>query len=214
MPRKPLRSTRERILHAAEQEFRKEGFEGASIRQIAQEARLSTGAIYNLFKDKYRLFEACITPIREDMVLKWINAYEHHGTRHSLDKLAPEDAFKQELGSVLRLIDFIFDNKDDLQLIVNKASGSKTEEFLEDLSKLGLLGDICFGVIQFKHKDANPELLRTAKSLIISPILKYFEWLIRDCETKDEAIRVAKPLFWYCLHGYLGLKNNITHLVS
>ncbi len=204
--RKPSRSTRDRILQAAEQEFRKEGYEGASIRRIAEEAKLSTGAIYNLFKDKERLFEVTITPIRENMVLKWINAYEQTPSRHSLERMDREDAFKQEFGSVMRMIDFVFDNREDLQLIVYKALGSNTEDFLHDLAALGLLGEVCFGIVQFNKRDIDQDLLKERKNLLTLPIIKYYEWMISSCETKEEAALVGRPIIWSSLNGYLALK--------
>ena len=48
--------TRQRILDAAERIFAREGFRGASVAAIAEEAGYSHGAIYSNFKDKADLF--------------------------------------------------------------------------------------------------------------------------------------------------------------
>jgi len=49
--------TRERVLSAARQLFSERGYEGATIRDIAQAAGMSTGAVFASFADKSELFE-------------------------------------------------------------------------------------------------------------------------------------------------------------
>ena len=49
--------TRLAILEAGKQEFLKYGYEGASLRRIAREACVTTGAIYGYFPGKEALFE-------------------------------------------------------------------------------------------------------------------------------------------------------------
>ena len=48
--------TRERVLAAARQLFSERGYEGATIRDIAQAAGMSTGAVFASFADKAELF--------------------------------------------------------------------------------------------------------------------------------------------------------------
>jgi len=53
--------TRERVLAAARQLFSERGYEGATIRDIAQAAGMSTGAVFASFADKSELFEEILT---------------------------------------------------------------------------------------------------------------------------------------------------------
>ena len=53
--------TRERVLIAARQLFGERGYEGATIRDIAQAAGMSTGAVFASFADKTELFEEILT---------------------------------------------------------------------------------------------------------------------------------------------------------
>jgi len=50
-------ATRERLLAAARREFAKKGYHGASVRELAAAARVSTGAFYGNFKNKREIFE-------------------------------------------------------------------------------------------------------------------------------------------------------------
>src|SRR5262245_23683430 len=52
--------TRGRLLDAAYDEFRRNGFHGTSMRQIAQAAGLAVGGIYNHFHSKEEIFAAVL----------------------------------------------------------------------------------------------------------------------------------------------------------
>lgn len=52
--------TREKILSAARQLFMERGYEGATVRDIAREAGMSTGAVFASFADKAELFDEII----------------------------------------------------------------------------------------------------------------------------------------------------------
>lgn len=53
--------TRERVLAAARRLFTERGYEGATIRDIAQAAGMSTGAVFASFSDKNELFDEILT---------------------------------------------------------------------------------------------------------------------------------------------------------
>jgi AcrR family transcriptional regulator len=63
--------TRERLLASALVVFAREGFEGASLEEIAEEAGFSTGAVYSAFGGKQELFFAlldrCLDQERRDL---------------------------------------------------------------------------------------------------------------------------------------------------
>ena len=52
--------TREKVLHAAREMFIERGYEGATIRDIAGAAGMSTGAVFASFTDKPELFDAIL----------------------------------------------------------------------------------------------------------------------------------------------------------
>jgi AcrR family transcriptional regulator len=53
--------TREKVLQAAREMFIERGYEGATIRDIARAAGMSTGAVFASFTDKPELFEAILS---------------------------------------------------------------------------------------------------------------------------------------------------------
>lgn len=59
----PINTTRQEILEVGKQEFMKYGYEGASLRRIAKEASVTTGAIYGYFPSKaYFLLKTFMVP--------------------------------------------------------------------------------------------------------------------------------------------------------
>lgn len=53
---------RQRILDAAQDDFLEHGYDGASMRAIAAQAKMTVGNIYLYFAGKAQLFEAIVTP--------------------------------------------------------------------------------------------------------------------------------------------------------
>jgi len=53
--------TREKVLLAAREMFIERGYDGATIRDIARAAGMSTGAVFASFADKSELFEEILT---------------------------------------------------------------------------------------------------------------------------------------------------------
>ena len=55
------------ILESAKQEFLSKGFEKASLKEICNNAGVTTGAIYKRYKDKEELFAAVVSDTIQDL---------------------------------------------------------------------------------------------------------------------------------------------------
>jgi AcrR family transcriptional regulator len=60
--------TRQRLIDAARRLFMERGYEGATVRDIAASAGLSTGAVFASFNDKTELFNAVLTADSETQI--------------------------------------------------------------------------------------------------------------------------------------------------
>ena len=60
------RMHRAQILDAAERVFVRDGYQGATIERIAQEAQFGVGTLYNFFEGKQQLFEEVVTKLADD----------------------------------------------------------------------------------------------------------------------------------------------------
>ena len=59
---------RQDILEAAERVFARNGFHGATVEQIAQEAEFAVGTIYNFFRGKEELYEEVLAGLAEEFM--------------------------------------------------------------------------------------------------------------------------------------------------
>lgn len=60
--------TKQLILDTAKKEFMEKGYNDASVRSIAKQAGLTTGAIFRYFPDKESLFAALVSPVADHML--------------------------------------------------------------------------------------------------------------------------------------------------
>jgi len=61
------RMHRAQILDAAERVFVRDGYQGATVERVAQEAEFAVGTLYNFFESKEKLFEEVITKMGEEV---------------------------------------------------------------------------------------------------------------------------------------------------
>jgi AcrR family transcriptional regulator len=141
--------TKRHILVSAKKEFLEKGFSGASLRTIAADAGVTTGALYRHFKDKNALFAAIVgdtvdtaaeiiknAELRE---LNFLTAELPHGIKNDHQ----DETFKV-------LIDYIYDRFDILTLLLAKSSGSTYENFLQDVTDM--YAGMCQALVKELHR--------------------------------------------------------------
>lgn len=126
--------TKRKILESARQEFLQKGFAKASLRSIAANANLTTGAMYGHFKDKDALFCALV----DDAV---------NTTRRTIELAGPEKhsslAFpagrqhaEEEAEMIRSFISYLYQNMDSFILLLEKSQGSSHANFLQETADL------------------------------------------------------------------------------
>ena len=110
------------INEAALKEFIAHGYKNASLRSIAREAGVTTGAFYGYYKSKADVFDGIVGPhadfLRELFSESWAS-YEDFG--------------KSRLA---KLIVYTFDNIDGVRLLVVGSEGTIYSEFFHELTEL------------------------------------------------------------------------------
>ena len=124
-------NTREKILNAAKREFLEKGFAGTNVRAVAQRAGVTTGALYNLFKNKDGIFEALVGGVFNEFLN--ILAYNDVFEARELDMKAGDLSEITEMSQrrFLRMIDFFYANRDAMKLLVCCAKGSSFEHIFD-----------------------------------------------------------------------------------
>lgn len=121
----------DKILECAEKEFAEKGFEGASMRAIAENAGYTTGMLYGRFADKGELF-------REIVKVPADRLYDYYkGVQEEFAGLEPEKQYADMHVyvdvKVDKMLNIIYDNFDEFKLIVCKSKGSEYERFIDKL---------------------------------------------------------------------------------
>jgi AcrR family transcriptional regulator len=119
----PKEQVKKDIIAAARDEFLVKGYEKASIRAITSEAKTSTTNVYNYFKDKDALFRAVVEPTL-------------FGIKKGLEDIRLQNRVKQagysltaQKDVMVKFINYIFDHKEDLELLLFHSAGSSLSSF-------------------------------------------------------------------------------------
>ena len=97
------------------------------MRRIGQRCGLTAAALYRHFDSKEAMFEALVEPAVTDMK-KWLEAHAAADIKGGAD---PEMMWNSVEVDMMR--ELIYPRMDEFSMIINKAKGSKYEDFLNEL---------------------------------------------------------------------------------
>lgn len=125
------KTTLDRILSSAKQEFMEKGFLNASLRNIVKKAGVTTGAFYRYYDSKEALFSALVDE-HASYVLNLFN-----NTVDEFEKL-PGDAQTEQMldtssACLAKLLDYIYDHYDAFKLLIECAEGTPYTDFIHQL---------------------------------------------------------------------------------
>ncbi|WP_027624447.1 TetR/AcrR family transcriptional regulator [Clostridium lundense] len=125
-------STINNILNCAKAEFLEKGFKDASLRNIAKQAGVTTGAIYGYFKDKDDIFVTLV----KDVVHGLYNLIEEIERKQN-DIYDKNTKLKNEMIDAkeehIKYINYLYDNFDVCKLLIMCSSGSSMENYMDVL---------------------------------------------------------------------------------
>lgn len=124
-------NTREKILDAAKREFLNKGFAGTNVRAVAQEAGVTTGALYNLFKNKDGIFEALVGGVFDEFlhILAHNDVFEAKKLGMKTGELSAITEVSRH--RFLKMVDFFYVNRDAMKLLICCAKGSSYEHVFD-----------------------------------------------------------------------------------
>lgn len=123
--------THENILKSAKKEFSEHGFTGASLRQIAAGAGLTTGALYRHFKDKDDLFAALVSPVCK----AFLEQYDLVGDGYleQLDQSGVEAMWESSSDSIRGMIEYTYQYFDIFRILIMASEQTPFEDFTNQL---------------------------------------------------------------------------------
>lgn len=123
--------TEKNILNTARKHFLKDGFSGASLRNIVKDAGLTTGAFYKYYPTKEALFDALTDPYIEHIYQIYDRVVE------DFEKLSAKEQnsnMSDTSGDGMdQMIDYIYEHYDNFRLLLKCGDSGKFETFIHNM---------------------------------------------------------------------------------
>ena len=193
--------TKKKILDSAMAEFLEKGFMNASLRTIAANAGLTTGAMYRHFKDKDALFCALV----DDAINAATKAVMMADVSHhlDLDKIVSKEHFEEEDRHANALLNYMFDNFDVFTLLLTKAGGSTHENFQEEICNLHTKK--CEETFNWMYKNgiSKKKIDKMTIHFIASTFINAFVEIITHKMTKKAAFQYIENIEEFTRYGMI-----------
>ncbi|NLJ16792.1 MAG: TetR/AcrR family transcriptional regulator [Clostridiales bacterium] len=126
-----MTDTQIKILKAGREEFLDKGYIKASLRTIAKNAGVSTGAIYGLYRDKMELFSSLVEPYATDFTNNYLVKQEEFKALDNKQQI--EVMYNYSTNALQELLDYIYLHFDAFKLLICCSAGTKYEKFIHTL---------------------------------------------------------------------------------
>lgn len=121
----------DKILECAKSEFIEKGFEGASMRSIAERAGYTTRMLYGRFADKEELFRALVKEPADTLYFYYKGVQDEFADLSADKQYSDMHVYVDH--KVDGMLDIVYGNLDAFKLIVCKSKGCEYERFVDKL---------------------------------------------------------------------------------
>lgn len=123
--------TEKNILNTARKHFLKDGFSGASLRNIVKDAGLTTGAFYKYYPTKEALFDALTDPYIEHIYQIYdrvVEDFEKLSAKEQTSNMSDTSGDGMD-----QIIDYIYEHYDNFRLLLKCGDSGKFETFIHNM---------------------------------------------------------------------------------
>lgn len=193
-------STRKKILEAGKYEFLSKGFLAASLRNIAKEAGVTTGACYGYFSSKEALFASLVEPHAAAVMGRFMEAQSEFTALPEAEQ--PEHVGRESADCVLWMVDYIYRNFDAFKLLICHAQGTAYEHFVHNMVEIEVEATYQFMEVLRRLGRPVPELDPQLCHIIASGLFNgIFEVVVHDMPY-ERAKRNVRQLQAFYLAGW------------
>ena len=199
----PDKSIDPRLLSAAKKVFLKKGFEMASLAEICQTAGVTTGALYKRYSGKEELFAEVVSGTISDM-----ETYASSIKEIDLSKLTDQeiyDGFFMNTEANIRWLEFLYERKEEVILLIKCAAGTRYSNFHHDWS--AVTASLIFRYYQEAKKRGltTKEISLTEMNILAATVWTlYYEPFIYDYsweQMEDHARTIHDFIDWHRVFG-------------
>ena len=193
--------TKAKILISAKNEFLEKGFMNASLRTIASNAGVTTGAMYRHFKDKDALFCALVDDAIDfaQKTVMLADVMNHQ----DLDNVVSEKHFEEETRQTNEFLNYIFDNYDAFYLLLTKSAGSTHEHFQEEICDLYTKNCEQTFNWMYKNQISTKKIDKMTVHFIASTVINAFVEIITHKMSKKAAFQYIQNIEDYTRFGMI-----------
>lgn len=177
-------ATHARLLSVARAAFLKSGFLGVSMRSIATEAQVTTGAIYGHFSSKEDLFDHVVGSSGDGLFSLYQSLIADFLSR-PLEAQSFDAMLGFELEACTRIIDFVYDHPEDFLIIARGSAGTRWEDYLDRFVEAELSSTVEYGeghALRGQAYEADRALLEVLARFFFQGL---FEPLLRGLDRED-----------------------------
>lgn len=198
-------STLQVILITGKNEFLEKGYSGASLRNIAREAGVTTGAFYGYFKSKAELFDALVAePYSEFLAI-------YNGAK----KAFADQPYEKQAVSVgeisgecmVELLDYAYDHMDAFKLILCCSEGTKYERLIDDMVDIEVKATHDYIKVLRSMGKSVPNIDPVLEHILITGMFNaFFEMIIHEMPRADaqEYLKEMRAFYtagWFKIMG-------------
>ncbi|MBW4448103.1 MAG: TetR/AcrR family transcriptional regulator [Spirirestis rafaelensis WJT71-NPBG6] len=201
MPQIKKEDTKSRLYCSAKKEFLMYGFHGANLRAISKSADMSLANVYSYAKDKDDLFKKVLIDVIIDLdkVAEYFKNY--HPAENTFDSLEIQ---KERMRFA---ISYIYKNRIEFSLLLNRSSGSSLEDYPEKI--VDGYSDNCKRFLTYL-KEHNPKLKFEEPSdfffkSVARFALKAIGEMLKQRLSIEEMEKLANEIVSYNFYGFRGL---------
>lgn len=198
--------TRERIIGNARKEFMEAGFYKASMRRIASEAGVTTGAIYRYFTDKDELFQAATAD-----AIAALNEIYGEMTESALEEIDIGHSYNRtrSMENLAEIFEVIYEYFDQFYLLIMCSENSARELFLHKLVDEETKSTHLY-LEKFKaHHHSTFEINYAGLHIIIESFITALLEPVRHRMPKEEAKEHIEIIGNFFADGWAGLEEKI-----
>lgn len=201
----------DRIIECAKQEFLEKGFEGASMRNIAENAGYTTGMLYGRFVDKGELFKALVKEPADRLYNYFFNVQKEFAAFEPEKQYADMHVYVDI--RIDKMLDIVYDDFSAFKLIICKSKGSEYEKYVDKLIEIETDNTVRYvndmNAAGIKVRDVRADLSHMLATAMFNGM---FEVVEHDF-TKSDARQYIKQLQYFFNAGWdkiLGLPSDWT----
>jgi AcrR family transcriptional regulator len=199
MPPDPA-NTIEKILKSAGAEFLRNGYAGASMRKIAAEAGLTTGALYRHYADKESLYRALVEPVYHTFFDSLREETDHF--EGLLDSEGLNAMWEDSGRTVEKVFRYAYDHLAAVRLLISASKQTVFGDFKERIVRMDV--DLTMRYLRAARKRGYAVWKLSRKEICLVTLGQYagFFEILLQFDDLDEALNYVRIYSAFCTGGW------------